>query len=105
LVSGTDFFSSTNSLHQQPNAMKTIAAFIFAQILCLPLYAQENPDTGSRFYADIQAQYFYVGRADLGPYVVSWDTGFDSAVSTTVAYPRSPLSYATIGLGAGVRLR
>lgn len=56
----------------------------------------------SRFYADIQAQYFYVGRADVGPYAI---TGSDGAVSKTVAYPSSPLSYVTIGLGAGVRLR
>lgn len=59
----------------------------------------------TRFFADVQGQYFYVGKEDLGSHTVSY-TDFDgSTTSRTANFSNTRLSNFTISIGAGFRFR
>ncbi|MFD2512556.1 hypothetical protein ACFSRY_01645 [Pontibacter locisalis] len=57
----------------------------------------------SKFFMDLQAQYFYVGKVDFGSYTFS-TTGYDGEqVSLTTNFTNTRLSNFSFSIGAGYR--
>ena len=60
---------------------------------------------GKRFYADLQLQYFYVGRENMGKYTFSGTTVEGNTVSKSIDFKETSFNSLTFSLGAGFRFR
>ncbi|MBC5991406.1 hypothetical protein [Pontibacter cellulosilyticus] len=58
-----------------------------------------------RFYVDLQLQYFYVGKEDMGKYTFSGTTVEGNTVSKSIDFRETSFNSFSFSLGAGFRFR
>ena len=63
-----------------------------------------NFPANSQFFIDLQLQYFYVGKEDLGTHTIWGADNAGSPVSTIVEFSNTSFSSLIFSIGAGVRL-